>query len=206
MLLKFLKYQFKSRAYLAQIIFVIFTIYHFISMPTDMSRIGIFFLQGIFYDVIRRSNINLQLVWTSRFPLRKLLWLHNVGYFIWFNLWFLLAETILVVFAHEPMAESFRSIFRFEILLVMATVVGNVISNSDYVTIKSKFWQYSAAATVFTLCYLITSMGVRIVWHLWHSYLLLIIATAGLVLLWNYQLKTVTHFHFFKYLIKKEHD
>ncbi len=202
MLVQFLKYQYKSRAYLVPMIFVIFTVYHFFALTTDLSRIGIFFLQGIFYDVIRRSNINLQLVRVSRFPLKKLLWLHNVGYFIWFNAWYIAAELILIILTHEPLADAFRNILRFEILLIMATIVGNVISNSDYVKIKRKFWQYTAAALVFTFCYLLTSMGIRIVWGIWHSYFLLIVIIGILILLWRYELSTVRGIKFYKYMIK----
>ena len=202
MLSKFLKYQYKSRADLAPMIFVIFTVYHFFIPSADMSRIGIFFLQGLFYDVLRRSSINIMLVRTTVFPLRKLLWLHNAANFIWFNLWNLAAEIILMVFAHEAFGEALRHILRFEILLIASITVGNVISTSDYVTIKSKFWQYTAAIVVFTLAYLTVSFSVRIFWNLTHSYLLLMFFIMVMVLIWNMELKTERQIRFFKYLLK----
>jgi hypothetical protein len=197
----YLKYQLRSRAFLAPSIFVFFTVYHFIIPGFDMSRIGIVFLQALFYDAIRRSSVNLYLLRTSGFALRRLLLMQNTSYFIWFNLWFLLSQLIIIIWGHEPLFNAMRSILRFEILLLSATIIGNVISNSDFVTIKSKFWQFTAAAFVFLMSYLVISTFVRILWKMTHSFTLLIIIIIGLTIAWWLELQSEKKVKFFKYML-----
>lgn len=175
-----LKYQFRQGLFLIPIIVI----------PLDLLFktyfLAFFLLQNRFFNVFQQADFHLLQVHISGSKLKYILKQYNLSWAIWFNLWFFVDLAIQIFWFETPFHLYLGELINFNALLFMSFIIGNMLSNSDLITIKNNFLRYLGLSFIFSFsislvysaCLFINSFHNSF----WYSTFLLIV----IVQLWHY--------------------
>ncbi len=151
MLTTFLKYQYRNILFLLPLSLVPFMVF------LNNYVILLFFFQTKFFNIFKQNDFFVYQLYVSGADLNKVLKSYNLSWAIWFDLWVLLSLTINMFRLDEPINFVFTEFVNFNIVLFVSFVIGNKISNSDFITIKNSCLRFLSASTVFgvaiSLCF-----------------------------------------------------
>lgn len=111
-------------------------------------------------------------------------------------------EIILLCLNKTSFTKIINDMIILNILLCAAFFIGNKLSNSDIVELKSKFWQYMSKTflymTVIGLTYTLCKLLIFVPFHL----LFLILLLITVFIIWCQDLKSYKIILYYKYLIR----
>lgn len=192
MLKLFLNTQFRNRLFIIPLIFLPLAIY------ANSYIIVIFFLQNRFTNVFRNSDFHLDLFHITGKGLSRYLQTYNLSWAIWFNLWFIISRMVDVLLIKNEIRTALIDLINFNIVLFISFVIGNLLSNSDMITISRSFVRIIGASFVFSvavsavyaLLYGITLLNIPMV-----NILLLLLSIVG----WQYSLRQQVEITYIQY-------
>ncbi len=180
MLLTQLKYQLRQGLFLIPLIILPFV------LLTKSEVIVFLFLQTRFFRVFEQNDFQLPIFHITGAELSKHLRFYNLSWAIWFNGWFLVAQTIQLIWLKTPLQELMVHFINFNSLLFLSFIVGNTLSNSDMITIKNGLLRLVGSSLIFgtsiSLCYALLK-GVEML-HI--TFLVNVIFLLSMVSVWHY--------------------
>lgn len=143
MLSTFLKFQFRNILFLLPLSIVPFMVL------LNNYVLLIFFFQTKFFNIFKQNDFFIYQLYVSGADLNNVLKSYNLSWAIWFNVYSLLSITINMFRLDETISFIFTEFINFNIVLFLSFIIGNIISNSDFITIKNSFFRFLSASTVF---------------------------------------------------------
>ena len=143
MIISFLKYQFRQGLFLIPFITIplVLIMHHYVWV--------FLFLQGRFFRVIQQNDFNFSLVHITGSDLKLPLKAYNLSWTAWFNVWFFIAKIIDVNWLENSIRMALIEIIDFNALLFVSFIVGNTLTNSDLITLKSSILKWLGASFIF---------------------------------------------------------
>jgi hypothetical protein len=187
-----LKSQFRKREFFIPFLFIILIFF------TDNFIIIFIVLQNRFTGVFENSDFNLKLFHTAGKSLSRYLQIYNLSWATWFNLWFICSKFIDIILLEKKVYFAFMDVINFNIILFFSFIIGNIISNSNIVTISKAIFRFAGSALVFGI---IISIIYAIVYAitLYEIAIINIIVLFTIVLGWNYSIKQQIQINFIDY-------
>lgn len=111
----------------------------------------ILFSQSRFFNLFKQKDFFIHNFHASGIELSRWLKSYNTAMTIYSNLW-VIASVIVVFFINkESINLIFTKLINFNIALFFSMTLGNKISNSDFITIKSSILRFLSASFIFNL-------------------------------------------------------
>lgn len=107
-------------------------------------------LQNRFFNMFQQNDFHLPMLHVTGADLNNLLKTYNLSWTIWFNGWFIVAQTINLIWLKIPFQESMVHFINFNSILFTSFIVGNLLSNSDLITVKNSIFRYLALSFIFS--------------------------------------------------------
>ena len=98
-------------------------------------------LQRRFFEVFRQKDYQLISFYITGISLQNTFFSYNLSWAIWLNGWHVVTTLIHLFFTTTPAIDLIREWVDFNTLLFISFSIGNLISNSDMITVKSSFWR-----------------------------------------------------------------
>lgn len=173
-----------------------FTTFFFINI--NIALIVPFLLQKDYYRPYRRNMVGIQLTRITDFNLSKLLLFTNISFLLWLLLGYALGRISALIIS-SPQAATQEIILLLEFLQVNLTAFtsGNIIANSDIITVKSRFLKTCAPAFTFNFFIVCNLAFVKIFSISLYYFPFLALTLAITVTFWYINIKTyrrLTHF------------
>jgi len=190
-----LKYQLRQGLFLIPLIVIPFFI------MTNSYVVPLLFLQGKFFRVFKQNDFNFQLLHITGSDLNKLLYSYNLSWTIWFNAWFLIALLINCFWFNRAAQDALVIFVDFNIALFVSFIVGNTISNSDMITLKSSILRTIGSSFIFGISISLSYAILQILQWLNVSILINFILLLGVILAWRYHTKQQKRIKYIPYYL-----
>jgi hypothetical protein len=156
-----------------------------------------FVLQVRFFKIFEQTDFHLHLAYLTGAPLSKFLFFYNLSWAVWFNAWFLLAQIIHLFVSEVTFITGLTQLINFNILLFVGFIVGNRISNSDLITLKSSILKFLSMSFLFGMSISITYMVLQISSFFNRSNFIPVLLLSVVIYTWHYLIK---QHHSIKYI------
>lgn len=152
-----LNYQYRKRLFL---------------IPAMLLIVGIFphyyiiiflLLQKRFTNIYHNSDFNLSLFNITGKDLGSYLKIYNLSWIIWFNMWVLTAKLLSIIFMNISIQMVLAELVNFNIVMLAGFISGNLISNSDLITISGSFFRSLGSSFIFSLVLAVTYLMLYII-------------------------------------------
>jgi len=139
-----LKNQYRARLFLVPALSVFFGFFN------NYYIIVFLILQNRFTNLYRNSDFTYKLLHVTGRTLGSYLQSYNLSWVIWFNLWFVIAKIVSVIFGNSTILATMTDLINFNIIMFVSFIVGNTISNSYLITISSLFLRSLGSSFVYS--------------------------------------------------------
>ncbi len=195
MIEKYLKYQFRQGLFFIPIIVI--PIYYI----TNNYVLVFILLQSRFFNSFQQKDFHLPIIHICGAQLKSPFKWYNLSWALWFNLWFIVTLAIQVFWFKSTIQLHLVELINFNSILFMSFIIGNMLSNSDLVTIKSSILRLLAlsfifsfsVSVVYSICFLINSFHNS----LWGTTFLFIIIIQS----WIYSISKHKHIKYISYYL-----
>ena len=195
MIFHYLSYQLRQGLFLIPLITIP------VLLLTNNYLFVFFILQTRFYKIFQQTDFPLQLLNVTGADLGNLLKGYNLSWVVWFNAWFILAQIIHLFVNDLTFIAVLTQQINFNIFLFVGFIVGNCMSNSDLITIRSGFLRLLSASFVFGMSISITYMILQICLFLNQSFLISMLLLAGVIFTWHYLIKQQNRINYLSYYV-----
>jgi len=190
-----LKIQIRKKLFLIPLIIIPFFI------ATKSYIIIFLLLQGRFFNVFQQADFQVHLYHITGSTLKKMLHSYNLSWGIWFNLWFILSQTIYLFSNSGSFQFIIIELIDFNIILFISFIIGNMLSNSDLITIKIGLLKTMAASFVFGTCISLAFALLKILTLLNTPIFIHLILLMIMVGIWQYYTKQQLQIKFIQYYL-----
>jgi len=159
-----------------------------------------FFLQTRFFNCFKQPDFHLLLFNVTGADLNTQLKHYNLSWLVWFNVWFVIAQTINLILYDVNILMAITQLINFNITLFICFIVGNTLSNSDIITIKSGFLRLLGNSFIFNMSISISYTVSQITTLLNITPLVNITFLLGVITVWHYhtlQQTTIKYKHYY---------
>lgn len=140
-----LKIQFRERFFIIPLLFIP------IIILSESYIFVLIFMQNIFTNVFCNKDFNLKLLYLTGSELGNYLLVYNLSWFVWLNLYFVLTRLLLIFSTSNIFSIYLIDFVNFNTLLFIGFTIGNLISNSDIITISNDIVRHIITSLVFII-------------------------------------------------------
>ena len=141
----FLKIQFRERFFIIPLLIIPLIIF------SDSYIFVLIFMQKNFTNVFNNKDFNLNLMYLTVRKLGDYLLLYNLSWLVWLNQYFILTRLILMLSTSNTFITYLIDFVNFNTLLFIGFTFGNLISNSDMITISNEIVRRIITSLVFII-------------------------------------------------------
>lgn len=141
----FLKIQFRERFFIIPLLIIPLIIF------SDSYIFVLIFMQKNFTNVFNNKDFNLNLMYLTGRKLGDYLLLYNLSWLVWLNQYFILTRLILMLSTSNTFITYLIDFVNFNTLLFIGFTFGNLISNSDMITISNEIVRRIITSLVFII-------------------------------------------------------
>jgi len=200
MLMLTLKYYYRTGLFLAPILILPIVMIN-IWKNIDISVLAPILLQQYFYRMNENNYIGKTLVRITNFKISRLYKLLNISFLFWLNVWYIVGLVIMEFLQPLPFIDTFTKYVSFNSLIFFSFIIGNIIDNSDLLSIKNKIIQLILSSFIFTTAIIFYIVLIKAISFFPFSLLITVIILLLVIIVWYKIVNTYTTYKFFKYTI-----
>lgn len=200
MLMLTLKYYYRTGLFLAPILILPIVMIN-IWKNIDISVLATILLQQYFYRMNENNYIGKTLVRITNFKISRLYKLLNISFLFWLNVWYIVGLVIMEFLQPLPFIDTFTKYVSFNSLIFFSFIIGNIIDNSDLLSIKNKIIQLILSSFIFTTAIIFYIVLIKAISFFPFSLLFTVIILLLVIIVWYKIVNTYTTYKFFKYTI-----
>jgi len=200
MLMLTLKYYYRTGLFLAPILILPIVMIN-IWKNIDISVLAPILLQQYFYRMNENNYIGKTLVRITNFKISRLYKLLNISFLFWLNVWYIVGLVIIEFLQPLPFIDTFTKYVSFNSLIFFSFIIGNIIDNSDLLSIKNKIIQLILSSFIFTTAIIFYIVLIKAISFFPFSLLFTVIILLLVIIVWYKIVNTYTTYKFFKYTI-----
>ena len=200
MLMLTLKYYYRTGLFLAPILILPIVMIN-IWKNIDISVLAPILLQQYFYRMNENNYIGKTLVRITNFKISRLYKLLNISFLFWLNVWYIVGLVIMEFLQPLPFIDTFTKYVSFNSLIFFSFIIGNIIDNSDLLSIKNKIIQLILSSFIFTTAIIFYIVLIKAISFFFFSLLFTVIILLLVIIVWYKIVNTYTTYKFFKYTI-----
>ncbi|GEM_PF-3522999 len=200
MLMLTLKYYYRTGLFLAPILILPIVMIN-IWKNIDISVLAPILLQQYFYRMNENNYIGKTLVRITNFKISRLYKLLNISFLFWLNVWYIVGLVIMEFLQPLPFIDTFTKYVSFNSLIFFSFIIGNIIDNSDLLSIKNKIIQLILSSFIFTTAIIFYIVLIKAISFFPFSLLFTVIILLLVIIVWYKIVNTYTTYKFFKYTI-----
>jgi len=200
MLMLTLKYYYRTGLFLAPILILPIVMIN-IWKNIDISVLATILLQQYFYRMNENNYIGKTLVRITNFKISRLYKLLNISFLFWLNVWYIVGLVIMEFLQPLPFIDTFTKYVSFNSLIFFSFIIGNIIDNSDLLSIKNKIIQLILSSFIFTTAIIFYIVLIKAISFFPFSLLITVIILLLVIIVWYKIVNTYTTYKFFKYTI-----
>ncbi len=167
----------------------------------DISVLAPILLQQYFYRMNENNYIGKTLVRITNFKISRLYKLLNISFLFWLNVWYIVGLVIMEFLQPLPFIDTFTKYVSFNSLIFFSFIIGNIIDNSDLLSIKNKIIQLILSSFIFTTAIIFYIVLIKAISFFPFSLLFTVIILLLVIIVWYKIVNTYTTYKFFKYTI-----
>ena len=195
MIIEFLKIQFRQRIFL--IVSIIIPI-----VFLDLNYfITFLFLQKIFLNTFRNTDFQFTLLNITGAELKEPLKFYNLSWTIWFNLWFIITKIVESFLLDSAIQSICIELLDFNIHLFISFIIGNIISDSDMITVKNSILRFLGMSFIFGVSLSMSYILLRGISILDITPLVNITILLGVISIWHYHVKRQYRIKFIQFYL-----
>ncbi len=195
-----LKHQLRNGEAYFMVIFMISCLLE-ITFQFNLVFLPFIILYPYFVKDFSKSLIEINLLRITNCNLGRYIKSNNITTIIWSNLFVIAGVICKFIIGDAVLYDELMYLFIISILLFTSIIIGNIITNSDIVTIRSSFWKHTLSILVYQstvgFMYLMSNLALIIPYSVWLLSSMLII----LIIIWWYNLKSYKTIIYYKYLL-----
>ncbi len=195
-----LKYYYRTGLFLAPILILPIVMIN-IWKNIDISVLAPILLQQYFYRMNENNYIGKTLVRITNFKISRLYKLLNISFLFWLNVWYIVGLVIMEFLQPLPFIDTFTKYVSFNSLIFFSFIIGNIIDNSDLLSIKNKIIQLILSSFIFTTAIIFYIVLIKAISFFPFSLLFTVIILLLVIIVWYKIVNTYTTYKFFKYTI-----
>lgn len=158
-------------------------------------------LQRRFFEVFRQKDYQLISFHITGISLQNTFFSYNLSWAIWLNGWYVVTTLIHLFFTTTPTMDLIREWVDFNTLLFISFSIGNLISNSDMITVKSSFWRLIGSSFVFGTSLSMTYLLLNSIKHLEIPIIVNFLFLIAVVFLWKKLLQHENRINYIQYYL-----